>query len=205
MRVLFTSVLFCLICASAQAQLLDHFRHSVGLGVSMLQNKEAVSPAFGLYYNPQLNYLDKFSDFSMSVAMPVIVGGHIETSIVDTSFFFAQVPLVTEVNIGHYATRDFTNSIGMSFGGGYAMQVTNRGLGHGPVVTASFRTWIKHASITVRYIGMFQFTQEETNGTVVFPDGYNSHSIALALNLGQYLSKVRQMNKISKWMNPFRN
>jgi hypothetical protein len=183
---------------STSAQLKDAFRHSAGAGVSLLQNKGGVSPAFGLYYHPQINYLNKFSDFSMSVGLPVMLGAHIKSSFVQNTFFYAKVPFITEANIGHYATRNFTNSVGMTIGGGYAMQYTDLGLGHGPVATISARTWIKHASITVRYLGMFQIPTVTTKG-------YNTHMLVLAFNIGDYLSKVRQMNKISTWMNPFRN
>jgi hypothetical protein len=190
---------------STSAQLKDAFRHSVGAGVSLLQNKGGVSPAFGLYYHPQINYLNKFSDFSMSVGLPVMLGAHIKSSFVENTFFYAKIPFITEANIGHYATRDFTNSVGMTIGGGYAMQYTNRGLGHGPVATISTRTWIKHVSITVRYLGMFQIQRTNADDEVIDATGYHTHMLVLAFNMGDYLSKVRQMNKISKWMNPFRN
>ncbi len=189
----------------AEAQFIDRFRHSVGAGTSLFQNKGGVSPAFGLYYHPQVNYINKFSDFSMSVGLPAFVGAHIKSSFVQNTFFYTKIPLITEANIGHYSTRDFTNSVGMSIGGGYGMQYTDLGLGHGPVATASARTWIKHVSITIRYLGMFQIPQTDENGVAVTTKGYHSHTLVLAFNLGEFLSKVRQMNKISRWMNPFNN
>ena len=205
MRILFVILICFGLQTSTAAQLKDVFRHSVGAGVSLFQNKGGVSPAFGLYYHPQINYINKFSDFSMSVGMPVMAGAHIKSSFVQNTFFYAKVPLITEANIGHYSTRDFTNAVGMTIGGGYAMQYTDLGLGHGPVATVSARTWIKHVSITVRYLGMFQIPTSDSNGVTVAAKGYNTHMLVLAFNMGNYLSKVRQMNKISKWMNPFRN
>jgi len=141
----------------------------------------------------------------MSVGVPVMLGAHIKSSFVQNTFFYAKVPLITEANIGHYSTRDFTNAVGMTIGGGYALQYTNLGIGHGPVATVSARTWIKHVSITIRYLGMFQIPTTDQNGKSVPTKGYNSHMLVLAFNMGNYLRKVRQMNKISKWMNPFRN
>ena len=177
----------------------------MGAGTGLLQYRDGVSPAFGLHYNPQINYLDRHSDFSLSVAMPFMIGGHIASSFVQNSFFYAKVPLITEMNIGHNSTRDFTNAVGMSLGGGYAIQVTDLGLGHAPVATASVRTWVKHVSITIRYVGMYYINSTPDDGTVAIEKGYNTHTLTLAINLGHYLSKVKQMNKISKWMNPFRN
>jgi hypothetical protein len=204
-RIIFVILICFGLHTSSTAQLKDAFRHSVGAGVSLLQNKEGVSPAFGVYYHPQINYINRFSDFSMSVGLPVMLGAHIKSSFVPNTFFYAKVPLITEANIGHYATHDFTNSVGMTIGGGYAMQYTDLGLGHGPVATLSARTWIKHVSITVRYLGMFQIPSSDESGIAVPNKGYHTHMLVLAFNMGDYLSKVRQMNKISKWMNPFRN
>ncbi len=205
MRILFSTLICFGLQFSASAQFKDAFRHSVGAGVSLFQNKDGVSPAFGVYYHPQVNYINKFSDFSMSVGLPVMVGAHIASSFVPNTFFYAKVPLITEVNIGHYSTRDFTNAVGMTIGGGYGMQYTDLGLGHGPVATASARTWIKHVSITIRYLGLFQVPVYDQNDVAEPPTGYHTHMLVLAINMGNYLSKVRQMNKISKWMNPFRN
>ena len=167
----------------------------MGAGTSLLVNKDGVSPAIALFYNPQINYINRFSDFSMSVAVPMMLGAHIKSSFVPATFFYAHLPLITEANIGHYASRDFTNDVGMSIGGGYAMQVSDLGVGHGPVATASVRAGIKTFSFTVRYQAYFNLNTGE-DGTA---SGYNSHNIVFAVNLGRFFTKLNQMNKISRW------
>ncbi len=132
----------------------------------------------------------------MSVAVPMLLGAHIKSSFVQSTFFYAHLPLITEANIGHYSTRDFTNDVGMSIGGGYGLQVTNLGIGHGPVATASVRTAIKTFSFTVRYQVLFNIANETEVGEA---KGYRTHTIVFAVNLGRFFRKLNQMNKISRW------
>lgn len=196
MRKLPLVLLLVVLCQSADAQFIDRWRSSVGAGAAMLEYRDAVSPAIALFYNPQVNYINRFSDFSMAVAMPIMLGVHPPSSFIDKTFFYGHLPLITEANIGHYATRDYTNAVGMSIGGGYAMQVTDRGIGHGPVGTASIRTAIKTFSFTIRYQVYFNLRMGEDIDPL---SGYNSHNIVFAVNLGRFFKKLNQMNKISRW------
>ena len=76
------------------------------------------------------------------------------------------------------------------------MQVTDRGVGHGPVATASIRTAIKAFSFTIRYQVLFNL---DTSDTLEPSKGYRTHSIVFAVNLGSFFRKLNQMNKISRW------
>ena len=196
MRKLPLILLFVVLAQSADAQFIERWRSSIGPGISLLENKGGASTAVGLFYNPQINYINRFSDFSMSVAMPLLLGAHLRSSFVPSTFFYAHIPLITEANIGHYSTRDFTNDVGMSIGGGYGLQVTDRGLGHGPVATASVRTAIKTFSFTIRYQILFNLENGDATSP---PKGYRSHTIVFAVNLGRFFKKLNQMNKISRW------
>lgn len=167
----------------------DRWRNSIGAGVHLLHVGENVSPAFGVFYNPQINIINKFSDFSLAATMPITLGAHIKDSWIDRTFFYGHIPAILEANLGHYATRDFRSNIGMSLGAGYGAQITGMQVGAGPVGTVSARTWFFKGSLTIRY--MFHYN---VNGS-----GYLTHHLSLAVNMGNYFNKLDHMNKMSKF------
>lgn len=194
MRLIVFLIATCVASTSFAQQkrgLADRWRNSIGAGVHLLHSKGGVSPAFGVFYNPQINIIDKFSDFSLAATLPLTLGAHIKTSWLEKTFFYAHVPAVLEANIGHYSTRDFRSDIGMGLGAGYGVQITDQGPSTGFVATIAARTWVVRGSMTIRY--MFHLN--------VTGSGYHSHNIVLAINMGNYFKKLVHMNKISKFQN----
>lgn len=169
----------------------DRWRNSIGASVHLLHVKENVSPAFGLFYNPQVNIINKYADFSLAATMPVTLGVHIKDSWIEETFFYGHIPAVLEANLGHYSTRDFRSNIGMSLGAGYGAQVNGSRVGTGFVSTVSARTWFFKGSLTIRY--MFHYSLQG--------NGYNTHCLSLAVNMGNYFGKLIHMNKMSKFQN----
>ena len=169
----------------------DRWRNSVGAAVHLMHVGENVSPAFGVFYNPQVNIINKYADFSLAATMPITLGAHVKTTWIDKTFFYGHIPAVLEASLGHYSTRDFRSKIGMSLGAGYAAQITGSQFGAGPVGTLSARTWFFRGSITLRY--MFHYN--------IHGSGYLTHCIGVAVNMGSYFKKLDHMNKISKFQN----
>ncbi len=175
---------------NGQAQFLKRFRHSVGAAAHFIPFRNGVSTAFGGFYDPHVNIINSFTDFSLSAGVPLTLGVHVEDGFIPETFFYAHVPAVLEANIGHYSTHKFYSDIGMGLGAGYAFQVTNLGTGHGPVFTLAARSWLFKGSITLRY--MFHLNMASGSG-------YDTHNIALAVNMGNFFAKLRNDNAMEKW------
>lgn len=194
MRTVFI-LLFCLTVQDTWAQeppegpLLSRWRNSAGASVHLLQNNGGVGPAFGLYYNPQINIINKYADFSLAATMPMTLGAHVKNAAVDRTFFYGHIPAVLETNIGHYSTRDFRSGIGVGIGAGYAAQINGNAFGSGPVGTVAVRTWFFKGSLTLRY--MFHYN--------LVGNGFLTHAVAVAVNFGRYFEKLRQKNKMSRF------
>ncbi|MCB9192728.1 MAG: hypothetical protein H6602_13785 [Flavobacteriales bacterium] len=177
--------------AQKKSTLKDRWRNSIGASVHLLHVNENVSPAFGLFYNPQINIVNKYADFSLAATMPLTLGAHIKDTWIEESFFYGHIPAVLEANLGHYSTRDFRSNIGMSLGAGYGAQIAGSRIGSGVVGTVSARTWFFKGSLTIRY--MFHYN--------VQGNGYDTHCLSLAVNMGNYFKKLDHMNKMSKFQN----
>jgi len=175
--------------AQSKDGLKDRWRNSFGIALPILMNNGGASPAFGVFYNPQINLINRWTDLSVALSMPVTLGAHIKTSFIENTFFYGHIPGVIEANIGHYSTRDFRSDIGVSIGAGYGAQITDKGVSSGFVGTVSARTWVIRGSLTIRY--MLHVNMQG--------NGYNSHSIVLAINMGNYFKKLVSMNKMSKF------
>ena len=169
----------------------DRWRNSIGASVHLLHNNGGVTPAFGVFYNPQINIINNYADFSLAATLPLTLGAHIKDSWLDKTFFYGHVPAVLEANIGHYSTRDFRSHIGMGLGAGYGVQIAGEDISSGFVTTIAARTWFFKGSLTIRY--MFHLSLQGP--------GYNSHNITLAANMGNYFHKLTHMNKMSKFQN----
>lgn len=180
-------------CLSQEVErgIIDRWRNSVGASVHILPNNGGVSPAFGVFYNPQLNIINRHTDFSLAVTVPLTLGAHVKTRFLDKTFFYGHIPAVLEASLGHYSTRDFRSDIGMAVGAGYGAQITDKGASSGFVATVAARTWIVRGSLTLRY--MFHYDVQR--------NGYHTHNLVLAVNLGNYFKKLVKMNKLSKWQN----
>lgn len=182
----------CIGFAQQKWSLKDRWRNSIGASVHLLMVKKNVSPAFGVFYNPQINIINKYADFSLAATMPITLGAHVKDSWIDRSYFYGHIPAVVEASIGHYSTRDFRSDLGGAVGIGYAAQINGGDVSSGFVATAALRTWIFKGSLTFRY--MFHLN-------LVGYGGYHAHALGIAVNLGNYFKKLDGMNKLSKWQN----
>ena len=68
--------------------------YGVIASVHLLHVSENVSPAFGIFYNPQINIINKYADFSLAATLPVTLGAHVKDSWIEETFFYAHVPAV---------------------------------------------------------------------------------------------------------------
>ena len=60
--------------------------------------------------NPlNVSLLNRYSDFSITVGSHMTAGYHIASDREDSAFFFADLPLLVEINLGHNASKDFYN------------------------------------------------------------------------------------------------
>jgi hypothetical protein len=175
--------------AQKKRTLKDRWRNSIGASAHLLSVKKNVSPAFGFFYNPQINIINKYADFSLAATLPLTLGAHVKDSWIPETFFYAHIPAVLEASLGHYSTRDFRSNIGMALGAGYGAQIAGSSVSTGFVATVAARTWIVRGSMTIRY--MFHYNLQGT--------GYHSHNLILAVNMGSYFKKLTHMNKISKF------
>tara|TARA_R110002072_G_scaffold150796_2_gene299403 strand:- start:252 stop:821 length:570 start_codon:yes stop_codon:yes gene_type:complete len=170
----------------------DRWRNSIGASAHLLMIRKNVSPAFGVFYNPQINIINKYADFSLAVTMPLTLGAHVKDTWIEKTYFYGHIPAVLEANIGHYATRDFRSDIGMGVGAGYAAQINGADVSTGFVATLAARTWFFRGSITIRYL--FHLNLQGIGG-------YNTHALGVAVNMGNYFNKLTHMNKMSKFQN----
>lgn len=179
--------------ADAIAQIADRFRHAVGASAHFIPFEGGgVSAPFGVYYEPQFNVIDRYSDFSLAVCSPLTLGAHVGNSFIPRTYFYGHLPLVAEANLGHFSTKRFYNDIGTGVGVGYAMQINGLDVASGPVFTVAARVWASRVSLTVRY--MFHY-----NVTGI---GFDTHSLAVAVNLGTFFKKLRADNALEKWQRP---
>ena len=176
------------------AQFSARFKFSTGFTTHILQQRGAISTAYGVALTPQYNLWELGTDFSFSLNFPMNFGVHIENDFIPQTFYFSQLPATIELNLAHLATKDFRGWVGVFAGGGYSLQFRGNKLQGGGLVSGGFRTWIFKRSFTLRY-GRF-FNSDKT-------DIY-THSITLTMNIGKWVKKVRTMNKISNFMKPIR-
>ena len=181
----------CIGFAQKKSTLKDRWRNSIGASVHLLHVRDNVSPAFGVFYNPQINIINKYADFSLAATLPLTLGAHVKDSWIPKTFFYAHLPAVLEASLGHYSTRDFRSNIGMALGAGYGAQIAGSSLSTGFLATLAARTWIVRGSMTIRY--MFHYNVQGTR--------YHSHNLSLAVNMGSYFKKLTHMNKMSKFQN----
>ncbi len=179
----------------AQAQVSKRFRHSLGASAHFIPFEGGgVSVPFGVFYDPQINIIDRYADFSLAATLPVTLGAHVGSSFVPRDFFYAHLPAMLETNLGHFSTKRFYNDIGMGIGVGYAAQVTGLDVGAGPVFSMAARAWVARFSLTVRY--MFHLH--------VHGAGFDTHNLTLAVNLGSFFKELREDNALEKWQRPRR-
>jgi hypothetical protein len=167
----------------------QQFKHSAGIGASIYRIKGSSEPVFHLDYNPSLSITRSWSDFSVSIGSQLAAGYHIKTSVDDSAFIFADLPLIFEFNFGHNASKDFYSDVGWLLGAGYTYTTIRDAWQHGPLITAGARGFLFGPSITVRYSHFFPVTD----------DAVELNNISLLLNLGNYFEQVKLNNKVSRF------
>ncbi len=153
-------------------------------GSSSLLPAFEVSPMFIAY--------SRWTDFSFSVNSQTSFGYHVSNDNLAANFFFADIPLTGEINAGNGSTKNFHSYFGFFAGAGYGWQFMGSGGQHGAVFTGGFRTWLGSLGCTFRYSYVYP-------NSVLF---YNMHRGSIAITLGKWTKKVKQMNKISKFVKP---
>jgi hypothetical protein len=196
LTVFLLSILPFLVIAQHQPQpkkfsLKQRFISSLGPTYNILNNSSEV--LYGINVTPSLNLLNSFSDFSISLAANVGVAYHPESGNDTNEYFSYSVPSFIQVNAGHLASQDFYAAIGLFVGAGYNMSRVDEQSDQGFSWTAGFRFWLLKQSFTVRYIQSRLGDSED-----------KLHEMSLQINIGRYLSHVKDNNKLSKFVSPFR-
>lgn len=169
-------------------------KHSFGLAAPFYKFNDGSEPVYGLAWNPSLSLTRSYSDFSVSVGTQLIAGYHPESSVDDSAFVYADLPLLFEANFGNNASKDFYSDFGWFLGGGYTYRLFKDEWSMGPVATIGVRGFVFGPSFTVRYSRFF----------AVDDAGPSTQTISLLLNLGRYFEQVKLNNKVSRFSNGFR-
>ena len=171
----------------------DRFVSSAGPFVQRANHNRENEQLYGLCYSPSLNLLNKLSDFSVSFGSHISVANHFITNRDPVDYLAVSFPAFLKFNIGHLATHNFFSSLGISFGGGYNFSVIRSEFDAGALLITAIHFWFLKQSFTVGYVQThFQ------NHRILM------HEVSLQLNIGAYLRDVRNNNKISKFVKPFR-
>jgi hypothetical protein len=172
----------------------QQFKHAVGIGSAFYKVNESREPVYMISYSPTLSLTKSFSDFSVSVGSQLSGGYHFANSADDSSFLFADLPILVEMNLGHNASKDFYSDLGWFFGGGYSFNLFKERWQQGPVVSIGARAFILGPSFTLRLMRFFAIREEDVS----------LYSVTLSLNLGRYFEQVKLNNKVSRFSNGFR-
>jgi hypothetical protein len=169
----------------------ERFISSVGLSYSTLNHSSEV--LYGINATPSLNLVNSFSDFSISLAANAGAAYHPSSNSDSLEYFSYSFPAFIQINVGHLASQDFYGAIGIFAGAGYNLSSINGTLDRGFSWTTGFRFWFLKQSFTLRYV------QSHLN------DLENLlHELSLQINVGAYLERVKDNNKLTKFVSPFR-
>lgn len=189
-------LLLLLACTAAIAQkgytLDKRFIFAVGPAGYSLEKSGASSLLPAVEISPMFIAYSRWTDFSFSVNSQSSLGYHISNDNLPRNFFFADVPLTAEFNAGNGSTKNFHSYFGFFGGAGYGWQFLGSDAQHGYVFTGGFRTWLGSLGCTFRYSYIYP-------NSVLF---YNMQRVSIAISLGNWTKKVKQMNKISKFVKP---
>jgi hypothetical protein len=184
------------VCAQQQKpqkkfNLKQRFISSFGASYNILNNSSQV--LYGINATPSLNLLNSFSDFSISLALHIGAGYHPSSDKDSNAYYSYCVPAFIQVNAGHLASQDFYAAIGLFVGAGYNTTKINDYSDQGFSWTAGFRFWLFRQSFTLRYV---QSHLQDAKDKL--------HEMSLQINVGKYLARVKDNNKLSKFVSPFR-
>jgi hypothetical protein len=172
----------------------QQIKHAAGISATFYEFNKGQEPVFGISYNPSISLTKSYSDFSFSVGSQLVGGYHISTSVDDSAYAYADLPLLAEFNFGHNASKDFYKDMGWFLGGGYAYRLFKNNWTSAPVASIGVRGFIFGPSFTIRYSRFFATSD----------NGPTTQTVSLLLNLGRYFDQVKLNNKVSRFSNGFR-
>jgi len=172
----------------------QQLKHALGASSAFYEYNKGQEPVFGICYNPSISLTKSFSDFSFSLGSQLVGGYHAATSVDDSAFIYADLPLLAEVNFGNNASKDFYSDFGWFLGGGYSYRLFKDKWDAGPVATIGVRGFVFGPSFTIRYSRFFA-------GADARP---STQTISLLVNLGRYFKQVKLNKKVSRFSNGFR-
>ncbi len=171
----------------------DRYISSAGIVLPRANHNHHDEQFYGICYSPSLNMLNKFSDFSVSIASKLSASYHFKTNNDPSGYMMFSFPAYLQFNAGHLATHNFYSSLGISFGAGYNFSVINSEFDLGPLLITTIHFWFLKQSFTVGYAQTY-FQNQLTL----------MHELSLQLNIGAYLRDVNNNNVITKFVKPFR-
>ena len=172
----------------------QRWHSSLGIGVFEYPYFGNFEHILAINYAPQFDLTLRYSDLSLSLNSQLSAGYHFKFSYDSQKYPFYDIPLYLQGNIGHLASKDFYSFAGLFAGAGYDWTCINNQYQQRIAATAGLRTWVGHTSVTIRLSRAF------ANSNAPYP----INALTLDINVGSYLAKVADLNKISDFMKPFK-
>lgn len=170
-------------------------RLTVSSGASYSPDEENIPASAGIHFSPQLFLTTAYSDFSVSInPSPELLYSLADSGSFSERLYF-QLPAMAHVNIGHLASKDFYKAFGVFAGAGWILQFGQGVSTSGFAWDAGIRFWLFGQSLTVMYTKL-------PGNEKIFSSG---DFFSLNINIGKYLSQVKANNKVSDFMEPYRN
>jgi hypothetical protein len=172
----------------------ERWHSSFGIGAYEYPYSNNFEHLLAINYAPQFDLTLRYSDFSVSLNSQLAAGYHFKFSYDSAKYGFYDIPLYLQVNLGHLASKDFYSFVGMFAGGGYDWTYIKNKFQQRAVATLGMRTWVGRTSVTIRISRAF------ANANAPF----SMNALTLDINVGSYLAKVADLNKISNFMKPYK-
>ena len=169
----------------------ERFISSAGITYNILNTSDET--LYGINFTPSLNLVNSFSDFSVSLAVNAAAAYHPASDKDSVKYYSYSFPAFIQVNAGHLASQDFYAALGLFAGAGYNISSINGISDNGFSWTAGFRFWFLKQSFTLRYVQ----SHLKDSGSLF-------HELSLQINVGKYLQHVKDNNRLSKFVSPFR-
>ena len=171
----------------------QRWQSSLGVGWYSYPYADKTESIFAINYSPQFDLTLRYSDLSLSLNSQLAGGYHVKMPADTLKYAFADLPLFLQANIGHLASKDFYSYAGLFFGAGYDFAYLRNEFQKRFIATAGIRTWVGHTSVGVRLSRAY--ANSKANNSI--------NSITLDINVGSYIGKVRSLNKITDFMQPY--
>ncbi len=172
----------------------QRWHSSLGIGAYEYPYGANFEHLLAINYAPQFDLTLRYSDLSLSLNSQLAAGYHFKFSSDSSKYLFYDLPLYLQANIGHLSSKDFYSFAGFFAGGGYDWTYLKNQFQQRPAATLGLRTWVGRTSVTIRLSRAF--------ATSHAPNPINT--LTLDFNVGSYLAKVADLNKISNFMRPFK-